>query len=120
MVSAVQPLEVQFGVLQLCSQFLALLLQLLHRALRIFIIGLRVSQLQKPQSHTLFTADCVTHFYNSMISKVSCPSLQMPFALLLSLKLVLKLLLEFLFAKVHFTNGSVVFYPPLTSWKKKA
>lgn len=116
-----QPLEVQFGVLQLCSQFLALLLQLLHRALHIFIIGLRVSQLQKPQSHThtLFTADCVTHFYNSMISKVSCPSIQVPFALLLSLKLVLKLLLEFLFAKVHFTNGSVVFYPPLTSWEKK-
>lgn len=43
----------------------------------------------------------------------------MPFALLLSLKLVFKLLLEFLFAKVHFTNGSVVFYPPLTSWEKK-
>lgn len=54
-----------------------------------------------------------------MISKVSCPSIQVPFALLLSLKLVLKLLLEFLFAKVHFTNGSVVFYPPLTSWEKK-
>lgn len=53
-VSAVQPLEVQLGVLQLCSQFLALLLQLLHRALHIFIIGLCVSQLQKPQSHTLY------------------------------------------------------------------
>lgn len=42
----------------------------------------------------------------------------MPFALLLGLKLVLKLLLEFLFSEVHFTNGSVIFYPPLASWRK--
>lgn len=42
----------------------------------------------------------------------------MSFALLLRLQLVVKLLLEFLFGEVHFTNGSVVFYPPLTSWKK--
>lgn len=42
----------------------------------------------------------------------------MPFALLLTLKLVLKLLLKFLFGEVHFTNSSVIFYPPLTSWRK--
>lgn len=42
----------------------------------------------------------------------------MSFAVLLCLQLLLKLLLEFLFGEVHFTNGSVVFYPPLTSGKK--
>lgn len=42
----------------------------------------------------------------------------MSFALLLRLQLVVKLLLEFLFGEVHFTNGSVVFYPPLASWRK--
>lgn len=57
---------------------------------------------------------------DSVLFRVSCLPLQMPFALLLSLQLVLKLLLEFLFGEVHFTNGSVVFYPPLASWRKKA
>lgn len=42
----------------------------------------------------------------------------MSFALLLCLQLFIKLLLEFLFGEVHFTNGSVVFYPPLASWRK--
>lgn len=42
----------------------------------------------------------------------------MSFALLLSLQLGFKLLLEFLFSEVHFTNGPVVLYPPLTSCRK--
>lgn len=63
-VSAVQALKVQFSVLQLCSQFLALLLQLLHWALHIFIISLHISQLQSPQSHTRFTGDSA--IYNSV------------------------------------------------------
>lgn len=42
----------------------------------------------------------------------------MSFALLLCVQFVIKLLLEFLLGEVHFTNGSVVFYPPLTSWRK--
>lgn len=50
-VSAVQALKVQFGVLQLRSQFPGLLLQLLHWALHIFVISLHISQLQNPQSH---------------------------------------------------------------------
>lgn len=54
-----------------------------------------------------------------VLFKVSCLPLKMPFALLLSLQLVLKLLLEFLFGEVHFPNGSVVFYPPLASWRKR-
>lgn len=48
--------------------------------------------------------------------KVSCPSLKLSFALLLRIQLVIKLLLEFLFGELHFTNGSVVFDPPFPSW----
>lgn len=44
-------------------------------------------------------------------------SIKMSFALLLCLQLVVKLLLKFLFGKVHFPNGSVVFYPPLACWR---
>jgi len=43
----------------------------------------------------------------------------MSFALLLCVQLLIKLLLKFLFGEVHFTNGPVVFYPPLASWKKE-
>lgn len=42
----------------------------------------------------------------------------MSFGLLLRLQLVIKLLLQFLFGEVHFTNGSVVLYPPLAAWRK--
>lgn len=41
----------KLGVLQLGSQFLALLLQLLHRALQILIICLQISQLQHRHTH---------------------------------------------------------------------
>lgn len=46
---------------------------------------------------------------------MSCLSLSLFLALLLRLQLVIKFLLEFLFREVHFTNGSVVLYSPLSS-----
>lgn len=64
MVAALQALQVKLGVLQLRRHFLALLLQLLHRALHILIICLQISQLQhaytnrhkhmKTKTHTCF------------------------------------------------------------------
>lgn len=56
--------------------------------------------------------------FNIKKKVVSCPSLKLSFGLLLRFQLVIKFLLEFLFGEVHFTNGSVVFYPPLASWRK--
>lgn len=47
--------------------------------------------------------------------EMSCLSLSLFLALLLRLQLVIKFLLEFLFREVHFTNGSVVLYSPLSS-----
>lgn len=67
--------------------------------------------------------ECVVTIYlilknDLIVQKVSCPSLKMSFALLFCLHFFIKLLLKFLFGELHFTNGSVVLYPPLTSWRK--
>lgn len=136
-VAALLALQVKLGVLQLCRHFLAFLLQLLHRALQVLVIGLQISHLQRAHTYTqsrhycyIWTAarvqkcgplDIKMDFFFSQwfcVRIEPCLSLSVSFALLLRLQLVIKLLLEFLFVELHFTNGSVVFYPPLASWRK--
>lgn len=127
MVAALQTLQVQLGVLQLGRHLLALLLQLLHGALHILAVGLKLGPLRHTQTQThthVSVAATFTFMWTPLDGGAASDGafvllylpLQVPLGLLLRVQLVVKLLLQLLFDKVHLADGPVVLDPPFASW----